>query len=214
MKQTRIKICGMTCVSDAAFAAKAGADAIGLVFLPGSPRAVEAGLASTIANAMPPFVSVVGLFVDAEPAFVRMVTSQVRLDLLQFHGSEPAEFCRRFGVPYIKAIRMQAGIDLAGTASAFADAAALLLDAHVPDKPGGSGRTFDWKLGARPLARPVIVAGGLSPANVGEAIRTLAPFAVDVSSGVESAPGIKDREKMTAFVAAVRKADSGEAGSA
>jgi len=206
VSRVRIKICGITRSEDALHAAAAGADAIGLVFHAASPRAVTPEVAVAIARVVPPFVSRTGLFVDAEPAFVRSVLECVPLDLLQFHGREPAAYCRTFGRPYLKAVPMANGADLATLERDYADAAALLLDAHAPGGAGGTGRTFDW--GLVPAARrlPVILAGGLTPDNVVEAIRRVRPWAVDVSGGVEVRKGVKDPARVAAFIDAVRRA--------
>jgi phosphoribosylanthranilate isomerase len=203
----RIKICGITRSDDAAEAAAAGADAIGLVFHAPSPRRVGLDAALAITAALPPFVAAVALFVDPAPAAVREVLEAVRIDLLQFHGSEPAEFCRGFGVPYVKAMRMRPDFDLAAEAARYADARALLLDSYDERVAGGSGRSFGWRALPAGLRQPVILAGGLDPANVAEAVRIVRPYGVDVSSGVESSPGLKDRDKMRAFVRAVRSVE-------
>jgi phosphoribosylanthranilate isomerase len=202
MGRVRIKICGITRPEDAAHAATAGADAIGLVFHRESPRAVTAATALAITRALPPFVARTGLFVDAEAELVRSVLAGVPLDLLQFHGDEAPEYCRGFGRPYIKAIRMAADVELAALERRFADAAALLLDAFVPGSAGGTGRTFNWELVPRLRQKPVILAGGLTPENVAAAIRRVRPWAVDVSGGVEAAKGVKDPARVSAFIAA------------
>jgi phosphoribosylanthranilate isomerase len=203
---TAVKICGITRVEDALLAAHAGAHAIGLVFYRPSPRFVEPGQAEIIIRSLPPFVTAVGLFVDAGADEVRDVIGRVRPDLLQFHGAEPPEFCRQFGVPYMKALRVRPGLDLIQCESAYHDAKALLLDAFVEGVPGGTGATFDWKLIPGALQLPVVLSGGLTPVNVGEAIRQVRPWAVDVSSGVEKTKGIKDAEKIAAFMSGVRDA--------
>jgi phosphoribosylanthranilate isomerase len=203
---TRIKICGITRVEDAHAAVAAGADAIGLVFYSGSPRAVSLEQACAIAAAIPPFVSVVGLFVDAPADTIREVLNRVNLSLLQFHGSETPAQCRLYGRPYLKAIHMRDNVDLRDEEARFADAAGLLLDAFAPDRFGGSGRIFDWSRIPAQRIKPIILAGGLTPENVEEAIRRVRPDGVDVTSGVEAAKGIKDPAKIAAFVAAVRKA--------
>jgi len=185
---------------------RAGADAIGLVFDPQSPRHVSIEQAATIARAVAPFVTVVGLFVNAEAARIRETLRQVPVALLQFHGSETPEVCRVHQLPYIKAVRMQDGVDLRAQARAFNDAAGLLLDAYVADVAGGTGHTFDWTRVPHDLGKPVILAGGLNADNVAEAVRVARPYAVDVSSGVESAKGIKDAAKINAFVRAVKEA--------
>ena len=204
--RTRVKICGITRIEDALVAAQAGADAIGLVFAQASPRCVSVAEAAAICRALPPFVSVVGLFVDADAAQVTQALGRVPLDLLQFHGSETPQFCRQFNRPYIKAIAMREGIDVHAEDRAFADAAGLLLDAHVAGLSGGSGKTFDWSRVPRGLARPIVLAGGLTPGNVADAIRQVRPYAVDVSSGVEQARGVKDAGKIAAFIEAVTTA--------
>jgi phosphoribosylanthranilate isomerase len=208
---TRIKICGITRPEDALSAASLGADAIGLVFYEPSPRNVDIDQACAIVNALPPFVTRVGLFVDAKPEQIRQVLDKVGLDLLQFHGDESPQDCEEYNLPYIKAIRMRDGVDLADEARLFNSASGLLLDAFQSGVPGGTGQSFDWTRVTssvqKDLAKPVILAGGLVPANVGEAIFMVQPYAVDVSGGVESAKGVKDQAKMAAFVEAVRAAD-------
>ena len=202
---TRIKICGITRVEDALAAASSGADAIGLVFYQRSPRHVSIAQARQLAEALPPFVSIVGLFVDADAAFVREVLESVRLDLLQFHGDEAPEYCAQFPRPYLKAIRVKAGVDLLQCASDFRSAKGLLLDAHVEGVPGGTGTAFDWTLIPGNLPLPVILSGGLDAENVAAAIRQVRPYAVDVSSGVESGKGIKDGAKIAAFIKEVKQ---------
>ena len=204
--RTRVKICGLTRLEDAQAAVAAGADAIGLVFDPRSPRCVSLEQAAAIARARPPFVTAVGLFVDASPEQIRETLNRVPLDLLQFHGAETPEQCRLYHRPYIKAISMKPDVDVSAEARRYADCAGLLLDTFSAQATGGSGETFDWTRAPRDLNKPVILAGGLTPANVGAAIRALHPYAVDVSSGVESAKGIKDAGKIAAFIAAVRAA--------
>jgi phosphoribosylanthranilate isomerase len=204
---TRVKICGITRVEDALAAAHSGADAIGLVFYQHSPRHVGIELAAQLADALPPFVSVVGLFVDAEAALVREVLAHVPLDLLQFHGDETPEYCAQFGKPYLKAIRVRAGVDLLQCASDFRGARGLLLDAHVEGIPGGTGRAFDWTLIPKRLPLPVILSGGLDAENVAAAIRQVRPYAVDVSSGVEAGKGIKDAAKIARFMQEVKRTD-------
>lgn len=204
---TRVKICGITRVEDALAAARAGAAAIGLVFHGASPRHVEPARAAEIARALPPFVGSVALFVNPTPEAVESVLRQVRPDLLQFHGEESPAFCRYFGVPYIKAMRVKAGIDLLQSAALYADARGLLLDAWSDAAHGGTGERFDWSLIPTGLPKPVILAGGLSPANVAAAVRQVRPWAVDVSSGVEAAKGIKDAARIAAFMKEVRNAD-------
>jgi phosphoribosylanthranilate isomerase len=202
---TRIKICGITRSEDALVCAHAGADAIGLVFYPPSPRHVAAAQAAMIARALPPFVTTVGLFVNPAAEQVEAVLNEVHLDVLQFHGDEPPEFCAGFGVPYLKAIRVKAGVDLVQCAIRYQEAQGLLLDAYVEGTPGGTGRSFDWKLIPAELPLPVILSGGLEPANVADAICRVRPWAVDVSSGVEASKGIKDAAKIAAFVEGVRQ---------
>ncbi len=202
--QTRVKICGITRIEDVEAAVRAGADAIGLVFDPASPRCVDLERARAIVQAVPPFVMVVGLFVDAEPERVQEVLNGVRLDLLQFHGAESPEQCRRYARRYIKAVRMRPQLDVVSEARRYADAAGILLDSFVPGVSGGSGRSFDWSRAPRDLGRPLILAGGLTAQNVSDAIRRVRPYAVDVSSGVERSPGVKDPGKIAAFLEAVR----------
>lgn len=204
----RIKICGLTRLSDVRAAVDAGADAIGLVFYPNSPRHVDLALAAELARAVPPFVTIVGLFVNAEPALVRQTLAAVPIHLLQFHGDEDEVYCRQFDRPFIKAARVKPGIDLVQYASAFPSAQAILLDAFV-DGFGGGGKVFDWTLIPPDLKTPIILSGGLDEGNVADAITRVRPAAVDVSSGVElsaAAKGIKDAEKIRAFIAAVRAA--------
>ena len=216
--QTRIKICGITRVDDGVAAAHAGADAIGLVFWAGTPRVVAVERARAIVAALPPFVSVVGLFVDPAADHVRATLAAVPLDLLQFHGSEPPEFCRGFGRRYLKAIPVSAGAKAAGLiecAQRYGDAAGLLFDAPPAEGlPGGTGRTFDWSTLPKGLPQPVVLSGGLSAVNVAEAIRRVRPSAVDVSSGVEARDaagqpikGVKDPARIAAFIEEVRNAD-------
>ncbi|MEW6331925.1 MAG: phosphoribosylanthranilate isomerase [Pseudomonadota bacterium] len=204
--RTRVKICGITRIEDATAAARAGADAIGLVFEPKSPRYVKPDQAQVIMRALPPFVTVVGLFVNAAPDTVETVLGRVPIDLLQFHGDETPEQCRRYHRPYIKAIHMRPDVNLPEQARRYADAEGLLLDTAVAHVAGGSGQAFDWSLIPADVGKPVILAGGLTPENVAAAVRQVRPFAVDVSSGVEQSKGIKDVAKITAFIEAVRNA--------
>ncbi len=204
---TRIKICGITRVEDLKVAASCGADAIGLVFYARSPRHVDIAQAAKLLAALPPFVTAVGLFVDAEVDFVREVLAKVSLDVLQFHGDESPEYCAQFGRPYLKAIRVKAGVDLIQCAARFNRAQALLLDAHVDGIPGGTGATFDWSLIPQNLPLPIILSGGLGAENVAEGIARVRPYAVDVSSGVEVAKGIKDMAKVAAFINEVKQTD-------
>ena len=201
--RTRVKICGITRPEDGLSAAQFGADAIGLVFYRDSPRAVGASRAREILRVLPPFVTSVGLFVDAAEEEVRDILAEVPLDLLQFHGKEPAEYCRLFGKPYVKAVTVQPGRDLQPYLGSYTDAAGFLLDSFHPAVAGGSGEVFDWNLVPNGLGRPVILAGGLHAGNVAEAIRCVRPYAVDVSTGVETAKGIKDRGKLNEFFAGV-----------
>jgi phosphoribosylanthranilate isomerase len=216
--RTRIKICGITRVADALAAAQAGADAIGFVFWSRTPRAVAIEAARAIASARPPFLTAVGLFVDPSPDEVRATLAAVPLDMLQFHGREPPEFCRAFGRPYLKAIAVTAEAGKGGLveyALRYPEAAGLLFDAPPSGGlPGGTGNTFDWDVLPQGIGRPVVLSGGLTAANVGAAIRRVHPWAVDVSSGVESigadghaVKGIKDPARIAAFVEEVRNAD-------
>jgi phosphoribosylanthranilate isomerase len=204
---TAVKICGITRHDDAQAAARLGAHAVGFVFCAKSPRNIEIESAFEIARALPPFVMTVGLFVNPTVGEVQSVLKTVPLDLLQFHGEETPIFCSGFGVPFIKAARVKAGLDLIQYARRYHAARGLLLDAFVDGTHGGTGTAFDWSLipSERPL--PVILSGGLNAKNVGEAIRRVSPWAVDVSSGVEASPGIKDPQKIAAFIQEVRSAD-------
>jgi phosphoribosylanthranilate isomerase len=203
--RTRIKICGITRTADAAAAASAGADAIGLVFYPPSPRFLSIERAREIRDALPPFVQTVALFVNADAAQVAQVIGRVHPAMLQFHGDESPEFCVQFGLPYVKACRMKKGVSALEYLRPFSQAAAWLFDSHVPEY-GGVGESFDWSL-IPETEKPVILSGGLSTTNVGAAIRRVRPWGVDVSSGVESAKGIKDAAKIAAFMREVRNAD-------
>lgn len=206
MAVVRSKICGITRVEDALSAVEAGADAIGLVFYDKSPRAVSVAQAMAIIRALPPFVTTVGLFVNASRAEIRDLLQAVPLDLLQFHGDETPEQCEGHGRPFIKALRVQSGMDLHAHCAAFSGAAGVLLDTFVAGVPGGTGEVFDWSLVPPGLAKPVILAGGLVSGNVAEAIAQVRPYAVDVSGGVEASKGIKDPQRVRDFVAAVRRA--------
>ena len=203
--RTRIKICGLTRNEDVRAAVEAGADAIGFVFYPPSPRFVSFEQAADLARSVPPFVSVVGLFVNPSRTFVEQACAAVPLQVLQFHGDESEADCIGFGLPYIKAARMRQGFDLLKYAAAFPGAQGLLLDAFV-EGYGGGGETFDWSLIPSRLPQPLILSGGLNAKNVGEAVRRVRPWAVDVSSGVEVAKGIKDVARITEFVAGVQNA--------
>lgn len=198
----RIKICGLLDPEMARLTAEAGADAIGLVFYPPSPRHVEIAVAAQIVAALPAFVSSVGLFVNAEAAFVRSVLASLPLDILQFHGDETPEYCRQFGRPYLKALRVTPDINLVEYAQRFVDVLCkgILVDAFVEGVPGGTGEAFDWDLLPKNLPLPLVLSGGLHPDNVYEAICKVRPWAVDVSSGVESSKGIKDAAKIAAFI--------------
>jgi phosphoribosylanthranilate isomerase len=218
MPRTRVKICGITRLADGLAAARAGADAVGFVFWAGSPRAVAAEQARAIAAALPPFVTVVALFVDPDPDLVCAVLAAVPVDLLQFHGHEPAELCRGFGRPYVKAVPVDGkapGAGLLECEARYADACGLLFDAPpAGGQPGGTGRTFDWSALPAERSLPVVLSGGLTAANVGEAIRRVRPWAVDVSSGVEATGGdgrpirgVKDPARIAAFIEEVRNAD-------
>lgn len=204
--RTRIKICGITRVEDARAAAQAGADAIGLVFYPPSPRFLRLDQARRLQNAVPPLVSTVGLFVNPPAGEVRAVLERVRPAMLQFHGEETPAFCEQFGVPYVKACRVKPGVDLLEYLRPFSGAAGWLLDSHV-EEYGGVGESFDWSLVPAERIRPLVLSGGLTRENVGGAIRRVRPWAVDVSSGVESSKGIKDAARIAAFIAEVRNAD-------
>ncbi len=211
MRRTRIKICGITREQDLEAAVAAGADALGFVFYAPSPRHVTPQRAAQLTAHLPAFVTRVGLFVNESAETVRVVLAQVPLDLLQFHGDEDAAYCSQFGKAWIKAARMKPGFDLLEYASAFAEAqgvSGLLLDADVAGY-GGGGKTFDWSLIPRSLPLPVILSGGLHPGNIAQAVRAVRPWAVDVSSGVEAARGIKDEQKITEFISGVRDADAG-----
>lgn len=204
---TAVKICGVTRVEDALAAARCGAHAVGLVFYPPSPRHVAPEIARDIIQALPPFITAVGLFVDSPADQVRATIAIAPIALLQFHGGESPGFCRQFGLPYMKAVRVRQGLDLLQYAAEYQDAKALLLDAFVEGVHGGTGAQFDWNLIPRALSLPIVLSGGLDPGNVTEAVRRVRPWAVDVSSGVEAEKGIKDADKIAAFIAGVRHAD-------
>lgn len=204
MSVVRSKICGITRIEDALAAVAAGADAIGFVFYAKSPRAVTAVQARAIIAALPPFVTTVGLFVNASACELNETLDAVPLDLLQFHGDETSEQCEGYHRPYIKALRVKAGDDIAGACNAYASASGILLDAYVEGVPGGTGQAFDWSLIPQGLSRPIILAGGLTVDNVVQAIDQVRPYAVDVSGGVEKSKGIKDHDKIRAFMRSVR----------
>jgi phosphoribosylanthranilate isomerase len=203
--RTRVKICGITRIEDALTAVAQGADAIGLVFYDPSPRNVSISLAAEIASQIPAFVTVVGLFVNAEPHFIKEVISNVKLDLLQFHGDETPTECASYSLPFIKAIRVKPDTNLVQYAQDFSFAKALLLDAYAEGMAGGTGHVFDWNLIPKQLTKPVILAGGLTADNVADAIVQTNPYAVDVSGGVELSKGIKDAAKIAAFMRQVYK---------
>ena len=202
--RTRVKICGITRIEDGLAAAAAGADAIGLVFYPPSPRAVTIEQAREIVMVMPPFVTVTALFVDAARDEIRQVLESVPVDLLQFHGNESPRDCEGFGRSYIKAVAMRDGIDLDVICRDYASASGILVDAWHPEVPGGSGESFDWDRLPPSLEKPLILAGGLTPANVADAVRRVQPWAVDVSTGVEQEKGIKDPERVRQFIKGVQ----------
>lgn len=203
--RTRVKICGITREQDARTAVASGADAIGLVFYPQSPRFVSVEQACKIAGAVAPFVTLVGLFVNATPADIQNVLTAVPLNLLQFHGQETNQDCNEFGLPFIKSIAMKGETDLSSEIASYPDASGFLLDTWQPDTHGGGGKVFNWEQVADRPEADVILAGGLTPENVALAIQKVKPYAVDVSSGVESASGIKSAEKIRAFLAAVEQ---------
>lgn len=203
----RVKVCGITSVADALMVSAAGADALGFVFYPKSKRNVSIEQAAEICKLVPPFVATVGLFLDAEAGFVREVLAAMSLSLLQFHGSESPSYCAQFKHPYLKAVGMK-GIAASGGFKAYADqyseAQGFLVDSHAPGAAGGTGETFDWTQVPQDYPKPIILAGGLSPTNVAEAIQMSHVYAVDVSSGVEISPGIKDAAKVQAFIQKAR----------
>ena len=210
MNRTRVKICGITRPEHARAAAGAGADAIGLVFYEPSPRFVTRAQAAAVCAALPPLVSVVGLFVNPAPGEVEATVAGLPVDLLQFHGEEPPDLCAGAGKPYVKAVRVRSRDDVVAAAARHPEARALLLDAHHDALWGGTGTRFDWGLVPSGVAHPIVLAGGLTPENVAGAIRLVRPFAVDVSGGVESAPGEKDPERMERFMKEVASAEADE----
>ncbi|AIF48562.1 phosphoribosylanthranilate isomerase [Dyella japonica] len=205
---TRIKCCGMTRVEDAELAAKLGADAIGVVLTARSKRRVSIEQAQAIVQAMPPFVTTVALFMDDDAAFVREAVDAIEPDLLQFHGAETDDWCAQFGHRYLKAIAMGEGVAALPSLRQYPGASGLLLDGHGLGEAGGSGKAFDWSLMPHDLTQPLILAGGLTHANVGDAVRVARPWGVDVASGIEASPGIKDPLKLAEFIRAVREADA------
>lgn len=206
MSVVRSKICGITRVDDALTAAKAGADAIGLVFYAKSPRAVDVRQARQIVAALPPFVTTVGLFVNASRCEINEILDAVPLDMLQFHGDETPAQCEGFHRPWFKALRVGNGEDIEAQVARYANASGILLDTFVAGVPGGTGERFDWSLIPAALAKPLILAGGLTAENVQQAIAQVRPYAVDVSGGVEASKGVKDASKVMAFVGRVRSA--------
>lgn len=206
MSNVRSKICGITRIEDALAAAEAGVDAIGFVFYAKSPRAVDVRQARAIIAELPPFVTTVGLFVNASRCELNEILEVVPLDLLQFHGDETPQDCEGYHRPWIKALRVRPGDDLEAACQRYAGARGILLDTYVPGVPGGTGEAFDWSLVPARLGKPIILAGGLSADNVGQAIARVKPYAVDVSGGVEQAKGIKDAAKIEAFMRAVKQA--------
>ena len=206
MSYVRSKICGITRIEDALAAAEAGADAIGFVFYAKSPRAVDVRQARAIITELPPFVTTVGLFVNASRCELNEILEVVPLDLLQFHGDETPQDCEGYHRPWIKALRVRPGDDLEAACKLYAGARGILLDTYVAGVPGGTGEAFDWSLVPERLSKPIILAGGLSADNVGQAIAQVRPYAVDVSGGVEQAKGIKDAAKIEAFMRAVKQA--------
>ncbi len=206
--RVRVKICGITRPEDALAAAAAGADAIGLNFYPKSPRFVTSEQAAAVVAVCPPFLSIAGVFVDAPEREIHHITTKVKLTLLQFHGNEDAAVCESFGLRYIKAFNVSGPIDISALRAAHPKAAGLMLDASVPGVAGGSGRTFDWTLWPSDSGIPLILAGGLAPGNVAAAVRATRPYAVDVSTGVEQAPGRKDASLIRQFIDEVHRADS------
>lgn len=199
-QRTRVKICGLTSVEDALLAVYHGADSIGLVFYEPSPRSVTLKDAENIAKKMPAFVTKTALFVNPTVAYVQSILAQVSIDLLQFHGEESPEFCAQFKRPYIKAVRMREGIDLVALAEQYDASSGLLLDAYKAGVPGGTGERFDWDRVPKVFSKPIILAGGLTPDNIQQAIQQTQPWAVDVSGGVELSKGVKSPQKIEQFM--------------
>lgn len=208
MTSVRVKICGITRTEDALSAVRLGAHAVGFVFWPKSSRYIAPDSVREIVSALPPFVTTVGVYVDPTSAWVEETSVKGRLSLLQFHGDESPEFCEQFCLPYIKAIRVREDLDLVQYASCYHQASGMLLDTYTAGMPGGTGHVFDWKLIPQQFPMPLILSGGLNPDNVSQAIKQTRPWAVDVSSGVEAAKGIKDRQKISAFMQGVRTSES------
>lgn len=207
MNRTRIKICGITRQEDADVAVAAGADALGFVFYDPSPRNVGVDQAAEIIRNLPAFVTSTALFVNADVSTVQQVIDSTCIDLLQFHGDEDVAYCEQFARPYMKAIRMKPGVDVAAECARYASASAILLDAYRPGVPGGTGESFDWELIPEEVRGSIVLAGGLTPDNIRKAVETVHPFAVDVSGGVEASKGIKDKEKVEKFIQEVNRAD-------
>ena len=210
MRRTRVKICGITRPEHARAAADVGTDAIGLMFYEPSPRYVTRERAREVCAALPPLISVVGVFVNPEPREVEVVVEDLPIDMLQFHGDEPPDLCAKAGKPYLKAVRVRTRDDIVRASARYSDARALLLDAHHDALWGGTGTQFDWNMVPDDVNHPIVLAGGLTPENVADAIRLVRPFAVDVSGGVESAPGVKDARSMEQFLKEVASAGPGE----
>jgi phosphoribosylanthranilate isomerase len=208
MSPVRVKVCGITRVEDALSAIRLGANAIGFVFWSKSSRYITPDSVREIVLALPPFVTTVGVYVDPTQEWVEETAVVGGLSLLQFHGDEAPEFCEQFSLPYIKAIRVREGVDLLQYTTRYRRARGLLLDTYTAGMPGGTGHVFDWKLIPQDLSLPLILSGGLNPGNVLQAIKQTRPWAVDVSSGVEAAKGIKDEKKISAFMQGVRKSES------
>jgi phosphoribosylanthranilate isomerase len=206
--RTRVKICGLTRLEDVRVAISCGVDAIGLVFYPPSPRAISVDQARELVRDLPPFVTVTALFVNEQHCRIEQILGQLRIDLLQFHGDESPSQCDRYKRPWIKALRMREGLDLMREKARFRAASGLLLDAYTPGLPGGTGSRFDWRRIPAPLRGEIILAGGLDAANVAGAIREVAPYAVDVSGGVERSKGVKDAKKIAAFMRGVVDVDN------
>jgi len=205
--RTRVKICGITREQDALAAAECGADAIGLVFYPPSPRDVSLERAAEIVSVLPPFVTTVGLFVNADAESIAEAVERVGIDLIQFHGNECADYCAKHNRPWIRALRMKDDLDLTASVQEYGNARGVLLDAYRPGLPGGTGETFDWSRIPIELAGRIVLAGGLNPDNVADAVRQVRPYAVDVSGGVEAQPGIKDADKIARFIEGVRSGE-------